>query len=183
MTGPMVKWLWCSRSSKICSSFDSLQFRKLWKFFILLSGQIPLPECKPAPCSLAFTHSLSESAPTQAPALLEECLPAWPDRLLPCSGASLRIRKVQNLFSAFACEEVYQQARCGNNPVKHYCVCWDRAMFHEISAKGSPHTFWKSDGWVIIWWYVFRRTCLWKMWFGLCCWEKWGPKIILSVYS
>lgn len=80
---------------------DPLRSRKLLTFFFLISGQIPLFECKPAPCYLALIHSWSESAPTQAPVLLEESLSVWPDRLLPC------IRHAQGLSSALERYKIY----------------------------------------------------------------------------
>lgn len=68
---------------------------------ILICGQIPLPECQLAPCSVALTHSWSESAPTQAPVLREESSLVWPYRLLPC------IRCTQGLSSALERYKIY----------------------------------------------------------------------------
>ena len=66
------------------------------------------------------------------------------------SGTSVSIRKVQNLFSASAYEEACQQARSGDNPVKHYWVCWDTTVFFTEYQQNDPPTSFGKEmaGWL-----------------------------------
>lgn len=135
----------------------SLQFRKVLKFFFVISGQTPLPEFRPAPRSLALAHCWSEPAPLKLScSAWRISVPlAWQAAAMDQahSGTFLRIRKVQNLFSTSPCEETHQQAGFGDNPGKHYWVCWDTtACSTKHQQRDSPHLLEKKwlDDFILI---------------------------------
>lgn len=119
------------------------------KFFFVIFAQIPLPDCRPVPCSLALAHCWSESAPLKllcSAWRVSVCL-AWQAAAMDqaYSETFLRIRKVQNLYMPLPGRK---QARFGHNTGKHYWVC---CMFHKTSAKGSLTPFGKEmAGWFYV---------------------------------
>lgn len=167
---------------KILLHLGSLQFKTVLKFFFVISGQISWPECRPALCSLTLAHCWSGPAP------LKPSCSAW--RISVClawlaaamdqahSGTFLRIRKVQNLFSTSPYEEAHQQAGFGDNPGKHYWVCWDTTVcYTKHQQKDSPKPFGKEIIYILI--YIQVDLALENV-ICLCCWEKLGSKTVLS---